>query len=218
MSNNFETEFRNINVDLDGCEVSKGSYYWLYPERYEIDLKRFTILCETEIQKELDYAEGYESHIERARRIKKEKKSNGSLGTKCVFLTLQTFQNRMQDLDSMVLFCSRIQYLYHNCMWCIEAGKVPLPDCNLHIHLLGQIKNSRKHKDAVCREWSKLFPTDLRSADFWNLRQHRDCPEMPSYEQWFNEKLEYFEDEKKGAHQNSIDLGARGGQGFSTAL
>ena len=213
MSNNFEHEFKELNSHL----LEKGNYYFTNPHIYSKDLQQYVVARELESQTELAYDEGYESHLERRIRLSKEKKAQGP-STKCVFLTLQTFKNRMADLDAMILFCSRIQYLYDGCMWCIETGKVPLPDSNLHIHLLGKIKNSRKHKDAVCREWSKLFNTDLRSADFWNLRQHRDCPEMPSYEQWFNEKLEYFEDEKKGSHQNCLDLGARGGQGFSTAL
>ncbi len=212
MSNNFENEFKAIIGSID-----KDSYYFINPHMYDVHLNKYISERQWELEKDIMEDIAYESHRERAKRLSKEKKAQGP-STKCVFLTLQTFQNRIQDLDSMVLFCQRIQYLYDECIWCIETGKVPLPDSNLHIHLLGKIKNSRKHKDAVCREWSKLFGTDLRQSDFWNLKQHRDCEAMPSYEQWFEEKLEYFEDEKKGTHQNSIDLGARGGTGFSTAL
>ena len=209
MSNNYENEFLNKYGPIE-----KGTIYWNNPDIYVEHLNEY--IKEQVYEENSD--EAYESYSERVKRLSTEKKASKTLDPKCVFLTIQTFENRMQDLDSMILFCQRIQYLYTECIWCIEAGKIPLPDSNLHIHLLGKIKNSRKHKDSVCREWSKLFPTDLRSSDFWCLKQHRDCEGMPSYAQWFEEKVEYFEDEKKGSHQNSIDLGARGGTGFSTAL
>ena len=66
------------------------------------------------------------------------------------------------------------------------------------------------------REWTKLFKDstlydfDSNKNPVFYVKQHRDSDKMPPYSQWLQEKLDYFEDEKKGSHQNAIDLGARG--------
>ena len=129
---------------------------------------------------------------------------------KLVFITIQDFQRRITDLDKMRQFIKKCEYIFSECYWCIESGKVPLPDSNLHIHMLCKYNNSKKGKNQLCIEWSKLFDTNLRDSDYYLLRQHRDCNQMPSYQQWVEEKLEYFENEKKGNHENVIDLDARG--------
>jgi hypothetical protein len=107
----------------------------------------------------------------------------------------------------------KIEYIFEEAHWCIESGKVPLPDSNLHIHILGKYHNSKKGKNSLCIEWSKLFDTNLRDSDYFLLKQHRDSPHMPKYEDWIKEKLEYFENERKGEHENVIDLNARGAWG-----
>ena len=76
--------------------------------------------------------------------------------------------------------------------------------------MLVKIKNSRNHKSKLRLEWLKLFPSDLNQKDYYKMTQHRNTVEMPPYKQWLEEKLEYFDQEKKGEHSNSIDLNIRG--------
>lgn len=144
------------------------------------------------------------------------KKSNDN--KKMNFITIQDFKRRITDLDKLQLFCNRIGYLFEEGYYCIESGKVPLPNSNLHIHILGKYKNSKKAKGKICLEWSKLFDTNLCENDFWKLKQWRNSPDMPPYEQWVQEKKDYFINEMKGNHENVIDLGARGAWGVSTSL
>lgn len=142
-------------------------------------------------------------------KIKKDKKKIKDK-SKFVFITIQDFQRRLTELDKFTLFFKRIDYLYEEGTYCLEAGKVPIPNCNLHIHMLVRIKNSRCHKAKLRLEWLKLFNTDISEKDFYNIKQHRNCDGMPPYSQWIEQKLEYFDQEKKGEHSNVIDLNIRG--------
>lgn len=143
----------------------------------------------------------------------KKNQNKNQKSKKFVWITIQDYKRRISDLDDLINFMKRIEYIFDEAHWCIESGKVPLPDSNLHIHILGKYHNSKKGKNQLCIEWSKLFDTDLRKSDFFLLKQHRDSPAMPKYEQWIEEKLSYFDNESKGDHENVIDLGARGSWG-----
>lgn len=144
---------------------------------------------------------------------KSVKKKGQSITKKFVWITIQDFKRRITDLDNLLHFMKKIEYIFEEAHWCIESGKVPLPDSNLHIHILGKYHNSKKGKNSLCIEWSKLFDTNLRDSDYFLLKQHRDSPHMPKYEDWIDEKLQYFDDECKGNHQNVIDLNSRGAWG-----
>ena len=148
----------------------------------------------------------------------KPKKIKNVSQDKFFFVTIQDFKRRIGELDKLRLFIKKCEPIFAQCIWCIESGKVPLPDSNLHIHLLGKYHNSKKGKNMLCIQWSKLFDTNLRDADFYLMKQHRDSPQMPSYDEWLQEKLDYFRNELKGDHENALDLGARGAWGVSTSL
>ena len=64
-------------------------------------------------------------------------------------------------------------------------------------------------------EWYKKFKTNIhpKGTDFYKLSQHRDCVGMPPYNQWVEEKLDYFKNELKGEHENYRDLTLEGGIG-----
>ncbi len=144
------------------------------------------------------------------RNEEKLKKNLKQTGVKFVFLTIQDFKRRIGDLELLEQFINRIQYLWVEAKFCIESGKVPLPDSNLHIHILGRMENSRKCKSKMNLEWCKLFDTNLKDSDYWFVKQHRDVAGMPPYDQWYQEKLDYFDNELKGTHENVIDLASRG--------
>lgn len=155
-----------------------------------------------------DPLELYFDYISKRHKLNKINKDK-----KFVFITIQDFQRRITDLEKLKQFLNKIEYIFEECHYCVESGKVPLPDSNLHIHLLAKYRNSKKGKNQLCIEWSKLFNTDLRDKDFFQLRQHRNSPDMPKYEDWIQEKLDYFDQEKKGNHENVIDLDVRGSWG-----
>ena len=128
-----------------------------------------------------------------------------------VNICIQDFQRRLSDLDKLNTFISNIKYLYSEGYYCIESGKANPP--NLHIHLLVKIINPKHHKEKLNREWIKLFNTSLYDKDYYLLKQWRESHLMPPYNQWVNEKLDYFDNEKKGNHANSIELNSRGSWG-----
>lgn len=141
----------------------------------------------------------------------KKNKPKPERNIKFCFITIQDFQRRLHDLDKLQQFIKNIDYLYHEGSWIIEAGKSDPP--NVHLHFLVKIINPKKHKSKLNIEWKKLFNTDLYDKDFYKLTQHRDTKGMPKYEQWCQEKLDYFDNSTKGTHSNSIDLNLKGSFG-----
>lgn len=129
---------------------------------------------------------------------------------KLVFITIQDFKRRIDDLDKLKLFMKNIEHIFEECTWCIESGSQPLPNSNLHIHMLAKYVNSKKGKNMLCIQWAKLFDTNLRDKDYFHIKQHRDVKGMPSYKDWILEKKDYFLQEMKGGHKNVIDLDCRG--------
>lgn len=137
-------------------------------------------------------------------------KSKKSKDKNFCFLTIQDFTRRMEDLEKLQLFLKRIDYLYDEGHWVIEAGKNKI-EYNVHIHLLIKIKNNVKnHKNRLNISWMKLFNTNLYDADYYLLKQWRKSPDMPEYQDWLDEKLTYFDNNLKGDHINTIDLGLKG--------
>ena len=148
-------------------------------------------------------------------KIFEKKKPKKDRVIKFCWITLQDFSRRMEDKEKLLQFINKIGYLYDDGHWIIEAGKcVEKP--NLHIHMLVKIINEKKHKQQLCIEWSKLFDTNLRDKDYYKLKQHRDVKGMPAYDLWCAEKMEYFQNDKKGNHSNFIDLDLKGGFGVSS--
>jgi hypothetical protein len=137
---------------------------------------------------------------------KKLKHANKERKINYCFITLQNFQCRKKDIDKMLLFLKRIDYLYESGEWIIESGK----SVNIHIHMLVKIIDAKKHKNKLNIEWNKLFNNNITDKDFYKLTQWRQSKLMPSYEQWVNEKLGYFKNDSKGNHSNLEDLECQG--------
>ena len=127
---------------------------------------------------------------------------------KAVFITLQDFKRREEDFEKLKKFCRNIEYIFEEFCWIIESGKSePL---NLHVHILGIIHN-KNAKRAIKIEYNKLFGDDITEKDYYDCRQWRNSRKMPSYHQWLQEKLDYFNNNLKGDHTNIIDYTAQGG-------
>lgn len=198
-----------MSLDMQKYSTGKSIFGWYMPvhtESYQWDRwKKF--IDENTIDEDLNTL--YEIFTLREKKFQRKKK-NLNCESKFVWITIQDFKRRISDLDKLKLFISNIKYLYSECTWCIESGKVPPPDSNLHIHMLCKIINPKKHKNKLNMEWIKLFDTNLYTKDYYLLKQWRESPQMPPYNQWVNEKLDYFVQESKGTHENSIDLNCRG--------
>lgn len=134
---------------------------------------------------------------------------------KAVFLTLQDFKRRPEDFNKLKLFARNIEYLFSDFLWIIESGKSdPL---NLHIHILGII-NNKNIKRAINIEYTKIFKSSIIENDFYHLKQWRKSDKMPPYDQWFYEKIDYFDNNLKGDHANLIDYTKTGGFGVSSGF
>ena len=98
--------------------------------------------------------------------------------------------------------------MYSEGQWVIESGKAKdAKDFNVHVHLLVKIRPQVKnHKKVMNTKWMKYFDTSLYEKDYYDLKQHRDVEGMPPYEEWLEEKKDYFQNDLKGAHKNTIDL------------
>lgn len=151
-------------------------------------------------------------------RQKKQRKLNKILNkqSKYVWITIQTFKQKLNDLDKYKQFIKNIKYLYSEGYYCLESGSVPPPNCNLHLHMLVKIIQPKKHKYKLDIEFKKIFNMSIYDKDYYCLKQHIDSPKMVPYDQWIQEKLDYMDDEKKGNHNNSIDLNCRGDWGVVT--
>lgn len=131
---------------------------------------------------------------------------------KAVFITLQDFKRRESDFEKLKVFCKNIEYIFDEFCWIIESGKsVPL---NLHVHILGII-NNKNAKRAIKIEYNKLFGDDITEKDYYDCKQWRNTKKMPPYQQWLSEKLDYFKNNLKGDHKNTIDYTDSGGYGVS---
>jgi len=148
--------------------------------------------------------ECFELYEKKIKKLKPKKERE----IKFCWITLQNFNQRMEDIDKFILFTKKIEYLYHEGYWILEKGKSDPP--NLHLHLLVKIINPKKHKQQLGIAWNNIFNNNILEKDFYKLCQHRDCKGMPSYENWCQEKLDYMNNDLKGDHANSDDLGIKG--------
>lgn len=138
--------------------------------------------------------------------LKKRPKPKTNCEDRFKFITIQDFQRRTEDIDKLLLFIKNISYLYSEGKWIIEQGK----SINVHVHLLVKLINPKTHKKKLSIEWSKLFDTNIYDKDYYKLTQCNGGKGMVPYEQWVQEKLDYFNNDKKGSHSNIIDLGLSG--------
>jgi len=147
------------------------------------------------------YSEGIMFAIEGFKKYKPPKEKVERVAQYC-FITLQNWKCREEDVDKMLLFLKKIDYLYESGEWIIESGKSK----NFHIHMMVKIIDPKKHKNKLNVEWNKIFGNNITDKDFYKLTQWRKSKLMPSYEQWCQEKLDYFDNMKKGFHNNLKDL------------
>lgn len=150
-----------------------------------------------------------------------KKLSPSKKSDQAVFITIAPSKFRVpipytaENISTLINFGEKISFLYHRYAFVVESGKYS-DTPHLHLHILGVIKNPKKHLAQLRAKWDGLcgFVIDWKSDDY-DLRQWRKSPSMPSYDDWFQEKLTYMTDEYKGTHQNfEVLMDSPGGAGF----
>lgn len=123
-----------------------------------------------------------------------------------------------ENIAKLINFCKCTEYLYDQVEWVVESGKNPNKP-HLHIHILGICKNSKKYKQYLRAKWEQLCGFNINwKTDDYLLKQFHKHEDMPSYDDWLDEKIKYMDNGYKGTHANfEVIQGARGGTGVSTA-
>lgn len=104
---------------------------------------------------------------------------------------------------------------YHQFAWVIESGS---NHDHLHVHAVMEMKQSQHHARDLKKFWAKYFPNNqlLTTLDLNSKSTDRGeyCKLQFDSEEILQDKLEYFINEKKGTHENQVELGLRGARGF----
>lgn len=104
---------------------------------------------------------------------------------------------------------------YGKFAWCIECGS---DGTHLHVHAVVELLNSHKHAEFLKKSWAKTFPNNqlLTSVNLQNRGKKRGEYAFLRFDKLniLQDKLDYFDNEKKGIHENMYDLNLRGSRGF----
>lgn len=110
---------------------------------------------------------------------------------------------------------------YRDYCYVVESGK---HGDHLHVHAICELITSHKHAENLKKFWAKYFPNNqlVTSVDL-SSKAYKAGKKRGEYAYLriddptiLTDKLEYFENEKKGTHENLTDLGVRGSRGFLT--
>jgi len=127
---------------------------------------------------------------------------------KACFITIAPSKYRVpipyteENIQVLKNFGNSLEFLYKKYLFVVESGKYP-DTPHLHIHILGIMRNSKKHLAQLRAKWEQIcgFAIDWKSDDY-DCRQHRNTEAMPNYDAWIDEKICYMNDEFKGTHKN----------------
>lgn len=100
---------------------------------------------------------------------------------------------------------------YNRFAWVIESGS---QGNHLHVHAVCDMKTSHKHAQRLKSFWKKYFPNNQLLLSGKKTGNEYHSMRFDTEEIW-QDKLEYFTNEKKGTHENLVDLGLRGSRGIS---
>lgn len=106
---------------------------------------------------------------------------------------------------------------YKGFVYTIESGS---KNDHLHLHCVCELKSSHKHAELLKRSWARTFPKNQLLTTL-NLSSKSDSRGEYTYLRFddpniLEDKLTYFVNERKGEHQNLVDLGLRGSGGSLT--
>lgn len=154
--------------------------------------------------------------------MSKYKKHSKNVKVSYIYLTLSPdkFLRNMDVNDSNIAalkdWCER--WFHHNpnyyngVSWVVENGS---QGDHLHVHAVCDMKTSHKHAERLKRSWARTFPNNqlILSGNKTGNEYHSMRFDDPII---LKDKLDYFDNEKKGSHENLFDLGVRGSCGVLT--
>ena len=100
---------------------------------------------------------------------------------------------------------------YKRFAYVIESGS---QGNHLHIHAVCEMITSHKHAQRLKAFWKRYFPNNQLLLSGKKTGNEYHSMRFDTEEIW-QDKLEYFVNEKKGTHENLVDLGLRGSRGVS---
>lgn len=136
----------------------------------------------------------------------------------------RNIDNTPENVKAVADWCNKwFKYANHygDYAWVVECGS---QGDHIHAHAIVEMKNSDKHADNLKKSWNKHFPKHqlLTSVDA-NTKAYKNGTKRGEYcykkiDKWeyVQERLDYLENEKKGTHENLVDLGFRDSRGFLT--
>jgi hypothetical protein len=132
---------------------------------------------------------------------------------------LRNLEPTPENINNLKIWCEKWfdqdKKFYTNYAWVIESGS---NNDHLHVHAVMEMKTGDHHARTLKRFWAKYFPNNqlLTTLDLNSKSGKRGeyCKLQFDSEEILADKLEYFDNEKKGTHSNQINLGLRGCRGF----
>lgn len=134
---------------------------------------------------------------------------------------LRNLNRTDENLKNLNTWCEKWfnqdKKFYNSFAWVIESGS---HGDHLHVHAVCEMKSSHKHAEKLKAFWAKYFPNNqLLTTKCLSSKSHTTgeyCYLRFDSQQILEDKLEYFQNEKKGTHENLHDEGLRGSRGFLT--
>lgn len=136
---------------------------------------------------------------------------------------LRNLERNETNLQNLKIWCEKWfewcgKKYYNQYAWVIESGS---KGDHLHVHAVCEMKSSHKHAEKLKLFWKKYFPNN-QLLTTKNLSSKKSGRGEYCYLRFddpciLKDKLDYFNNEKKGLHENLIDEGLRGSsEGFLT--
>jgi hypothetical protein len=134
---------------------------------------------------------------------------------------LRNIDPTKENLQAIQRWCEKWftrnpKYYGKDYCWVVEVGS---DGQHPHIHCLVELKTSHKHAQNLKKAWARAFPkSQLLTTK--NLSSSKDARGEYTYlriddPKIIQDKLEYFENDKKGLlHENLYDTGLRGSGGI----
>lgn len=181
----------------------------------------------------LDSYESKESPILNKKLEKELKKSKEPKKISWLWLTLspdkwlRNMDVTQQNINAVHQWCenwfNHNPKYYHGFTYVLEGGS---ENKHLHVHAILNMKNSHRHAEYIKKSWNRHFPNnqlltsvDANSEAYQNGKAKGEyCYKRFDDPLYLQERLDYLENEKKGCHENLVDLGVRGSGGFLTDI
>lgn len=182
-------------------------------KEFDNDLDHF-ILCEPKLYNK------YRNEFLKSKRPQKKSYLYLTLSPDKYLRNLEPTDSNIENLNKWCdKWFNQDKKFYNQFAWVIESGS---HEDHLHVHAVMEMKSSKHHARNLKEFWKKYFPNNqlLTKKNLSSKDSSRGeyCYLQFDRDDILTDKLEYFENEKKGTHENLKDLGLRGSRGFLTDI